>query len=212
MTDAWYYAAKSKPVGPISIDELKRILGQTKDWRERLVWNASFNEWRAAGAVPELKIAVPPPIPKLPKKRRWWWWLSILVLIVGATYYAIVGGVTKDLLGLWRRISVSDVEAALSKVAEELKATTPKKIDADTTLIDCWSNGKQLTYVYQLNTVVTNPPPSMMAELRKAIVEKVCASNMKVGMISYHVTYQYLYKTLGNKDFGQFTISASDCV
>jgi hypothetical protein len=44
MSDVWFYTQNAKHIGPISLEELKRLLRQTKDWRERLVWNASFNE------------------------------------------------------------------------------------------------------------------------------------------------------------------------
>jgi hypothetical protein len=54
MSDAWYYAEVDIPVGPISILELKRILHRLKDWKERLVWHSSFNDWCKAGAVPDL--------------------------------------------------------------------------------------------------------------------------------------------------------------
>lgn len=54
MSDAWYYAEVDIPVGPISILELKRILHRLKDWKERLVWHSSFNDWCKAGGVPDL--------------------------------------------------------------------------------------------------------------------------------------------------------------
>jgi hypothetical protein len=54
MSDVWYYAEVDKPVGPISILELKRVLHLHKDWKERLVRHSSFNDWRKAGAVSDL--------------------------------------------------------------------------------------------------------------------------------------------------------------
>ena len=56
MRDAWYFAEADKPVGPLSIAELKRILHRFKDWKERLVWHSSFSEWRKAEAVTELAV------------------------------------------------------------------------------------------------------------------------------------------------------------
>jgi GYF domain 2 len=64
MSETWYYAEADRPVGPISLDELKRRLSKMKERRKKLVWNASFSEWREAGTVPELDIVEPPPIPK----------------------------------------------------------------------------------------------------------------------------------------------------
>jgi len=63
MSETWYYA-RDRPIGPISLDELKRRLSKMKDWRKKLVWNAGFSEWREAETVPELEIVGPPPIPK----------------------------------------------------------------------------------------------------------------------------------------------------
>jgi GYF domain 2 len=68
MTDAWYYVRGDKPIGPISLEDLKRLLWQAKDWREWLVWNARFNAWRKAALVPELDFPEPPPIPKRESK------------------------------------------------------------------------------------------------------------------------------------------------
>src|SRR6516164_868411 len=55
MSDTWYYAELAKPVGPISIVELKRFLHRLKDWKDRLVWRSSFNDWCKAGSVPVLR-------------------------------------------------------------------------------------------------------------------------------------------------------------
>jgi len=55
MSDTWYYAELDKPVGPISIVELKRFLHRLKDWKDRLVWRSSFNDWCKAGSVPVLR-------------------------------------------------------------------------------------------------------------------------------------------------------------
>ena len=57
MSDTWYYAELDKPVGPISIVELKRFLHRLKDWKDRLVWHSSFNDWCKAGSVPVLTKA-----------------------------------------------------------------------------------------------------------------------------------------------------------
>ena len=45
MSDTWYYAELDKPVGPISIVELKRFLDRLKDWKDRLVWHSSFSDY-----------------------------------------------------------------------------------------------------------------------------------------------------------------------
>jgi len=56
MRDGWFFAEVGEPVGPVSIEDLKRRLHCLKDWNERLVWHSSFNEWRKAGAVPDLAM------------------------------------------------------------------------------------------------------------------------------------------------------------
>ena len=55
MSDTWYYAELDKPVGPISIVELKFFLHRFKDWKDRLVWHSSFNDWCKAGSVAVLR-------------------------------------------------------------------------------------------------------------------------------------------------------------
>lgn len=54
MRDAWYLAESDRPVGPLSIEELRQSLHRLNDWKEKLVWHSSFNEWREAGAMPDL--------------------------------------------------------------------------------------------------------------------------------------------------------------
>jgi len=56
MYDAWYLAEAGKFVGPLSIEELRHNLHRFKDWKERLVWHSSFNEWRKAGAMRHLAL------------------------------------------------------------------------------------------------------------------------------------------------------------
>jgi hypothetical protein len=55
MSDTWYYTELDKPVGPISIVELKRFFHRLKDWKDRLVWHSSFNDWCKPGSVPVLR-------------------------------------------------------------------------------------------------------------------------------------------------------------
>lgn len=56
MCDTWYFAEADIPVGPLSIEQLRRFLHGLKDWKEKPVWHSSFNEWRQAGAVPDLAM------------------------------------------------------------------------------------------------------------------------------------------------------------
>lgn len=56
MCDAWFLAGADKAVGPLSIEELRRTLHLLKDWKERLVWHSSLNEWRKAGTMPDLAL------------------------------------------------------------------------------------------------------------------------------------------------------------
>ena len=56
MSDTWYYAELDKPVGPISIVELKRFLHRLKDWKDRLVWHSSFSDWCKADPCPSLEL------------------------------------------------------------------------------------------------------------------------------------------------------------
>jgi hypothetical protein len=210
MSDTWYYSEAEKPVGPISLEELKRILSKMKDWRKKLVWNASLNEWREAGTVPELDVVEPPPIPKQPPKPKWWLrWVSIGV---GLIAFIIVKELTKP---LWHELfstinqpSASDIETALTLT--ESKAQVPQKLDEMTTLVGVKHTGvKELTYFYELDTKNYNIPPGAIVPLRKMVASKVCAQMKET--LNLGVVYVYRYRDATGGEFGQFALNQNDC-
>jgi len=50
----WYYASGSERVGPVSTDELRRLLAQRTLTRESLVWKQGMAAWQPLASVPEL--------------------------------------------------------------------------------------------------------------------------------------------------------------
>jgi hypothetical protein len=96
-------------------------------------------------------------------------------------------------------------------VVGQLKPALPKKVDEVTTLIDVWHAGKQMTYLYEVDTRGKQIPTNFEAVARKEIVPKVCGSSMKDGMVGYGITYVYRYNLPNGSRMGEFVVSASDC-
>jgi hypothetical protein len=72
-SDVWYYAQSEKSIGPLTFDELKKILSQDSNAADVLVWQQNFSQWVRAGQVPELvaHVAKPPPLPaSLPQEPK----------------------------------------------------------------------------------------------------------------------------------------------
>ena len=61
MDDKWYYGHGEERLGPVSIDELRRLVASHQLRAEDLVWRKGFEEWTPAGQVEGLFL--PPPFP-----------------------------------------------------------------------------------------------------------------------------------------------------
>jgi hypothetical protein len=180
MSDMWYYVRGDKSLGPTSLENLKRLLRQAKDWREWLVWNASFDEWRKAGLVPELAFPQPPPVPKRepePNSRPKWWSRILSILFV-----LIVGVLVKTLVSNYLHPNLaSQVEEVLTLA--ESQAKVPLKLDEEQTLIAVKHSGpKELTYTYEVNTRNFPAEPNLIIAARNETAPQVC-SQMKEGWI-----------------------------
>jgi hypothetical protein len=64
MSDFWYYAEGNETRGPITFDQLVKILLLLPTARGTLVWREGFDDWRAAENVREIveKLIRPPPL------------------------------------------------------------------------------------------------------------------------------------------------------
>lgn len=62
--DKWYYSWNGEKLGPISLDELKRLVEEGTLEAGDLVWTKGMAEWQPARNVPELPFPdEPPPLP-----------------------------------------------------------------------------------------------------------------------------------------------------
>jgi hypothetical protein len=55
MEGFWYYANGDKPVGPLTFAELRSALTRLSQPHSVLVWHASFDNWRQAQNIPEIR-------------------------------------------------------------------------------------------------------------------------------------------------------------
>jgi hypothetical protein len=62
----WYYSQDGKPVGPITLVELSRLVSERRVAMTDLVWSEGLPDWRPASAVDALVAASPRPAPLTP--------------------------------------------------------------------------------------------------------------------------------------------------
>lgn len=107
--------------------------------------------------------------------------------------------------------STTVIDENLTKVVNQLKPNLPTRLDDATTLIDVWHTGKQLTYLYEVDTHGRQIPSNFTAIARNVVMPKVCGSGMKDGIVRYGITYVYRYNLRDGSRIGEFAITASDC-
>src|SRR5688500_11242204 len=59
----WYYGKSGDQLGPVTADTLRRMLADGQLSPTDPVWQDGMAEWVAAGSVPALAPAAPPPLP-----------------------------------------------------------------------------------------------------------------------------------------------------
>jgi len=99
---AWWYAEKDNKIGPIEIEEIKRLLQVGRITKNTMIWREGMDVWMPFDQVEEfdeLKAVVPPPLPRkadedplnYPMAKRWTrffarmfdvWWELLLVSIL----------------------------------------------------------------------------------------------------------------------------------
>jgi hypothetical protein len=140
------------------------------------------------------------------KKERWWWTGSatISATIAAAISLTIVKGFTRGAL-------TASLDERLTKAVNEIKPALPKKVDELTTLIDVWHVGKEVTYLYEIDTGGRQIRSDFVTVARKAILPRVCGSSMRNDLINDGVIYVYRYNLPGGSTVGKFAVTASDC-
>ena len=63
VSDTWHYIDDTGQVGPVSFEQLRKTLANCQNPRDVFVWRVGFPNWVRAGNVPELRAALPPPLP-----------------------------------------------------------------------------------------------------------------------------------------------------
>jgi GYF domain 2 len=68
MSEFWYYAEGNETRGPITFDQLIKILSRLPTPKGVLVWREGLADWTAAENLREIaeKLIRPPPLPRLP--------------------------------------------------------------------------------------------------------------------------------------------------
>jgi hypothetical protein len=139
---------------------------------------------------------------------KWFWAAAV---IAGVASFTVVSQLTGRAVNASNAPSTSVIDETLTKSVNQLKPTLPKKIDDVTTLIDVWHTGKQMTYLYEVDTRGRPIPANFTALARNEVVPKVCGSSMKYGIVSYGISYVYRYNVPNGSRVGEFAVTASDC-
>jgi hypothetical protein len=108
--------------------------------------------------------------------------------------FVVVMGLGFALFG--RFLIGSSRSAALAKLAQEVNATLPKVVDADTELFNVSADGDALVYDYRLaNTLKADIDPNAVAAFRSGIVARACDTPhtrdafLKKGIVLRHMYY-----------------------
>jgi hypothetical protein len=141
-------------------------------------------------------------------RTKWYWAAS---LVAGLVSFIVVGQLTRHAFTAMRAASPLAVDEMLQQAVNGLKPGLPKRIDDATTLVDVSHAGKQMTYVYEVDTRGRQIPSNFTTTARREVVPKVCGSRMKEGMARYGVSYVYRYNRPNGSRVGEFVVAASDC-
>lgn len=91
MSNEWFYAKAGKREGPVSIDDLKRLVHQGQLQRTDHVWTQGMEKWLPAGTVEGLFAAEPPPLP------------TSTPLVIKTTSTTTPSVFTKERLAVWMK-------------------------------------------------------------------------------------------------------------
>src|SRR5690242_3791826 len=141
-------------------------------------------------------------------KSKWFWAAAVMAGLVSSTVVSQL--MSRGALAT-NPPSATVIDETLTKVVNQLKPSLPTRVDNATTLIDVWHTGKQLTYLYEVDTHGRQIPSNFMAIVRNAVMPKVCGSDMKDGIVRYGIAYVYRYNLHDGSRIGEFAITASDC-
>ena len=148
------------------------------------------------------------PVAKAPTKKTGpWAIISVLMALVAAVIGRVAGN---EIYHFFSRPAPVQVESMLSQVVEKTKPTLPKKLDNVTTMTDISFAGKRMTYVYDLDLEGKPAPANLMATLRKMVVGRVCASDMKRAM-QEGIGFAFHYNRPAGGEIGEFVVTAPDC-
>jgi len=102
-------------------------------------------------------------------RKKWFWAAS---LVAGVVSFTVVGQLTRHAFTAMRTPSPAAIDETLQKAVNELKPSLPKRIDEVTTLVDVSHAGKQMTYVYEVDTHGRQIPSNFTAIARRELCRK----------------------------------------
>ena len=193
----WWYADENKKIGPVEVDEIKRLLQTGKIGSKTMLWHEGIENWQPLDQVNELnglKAAVPPPLPpkteedplSYPFATRWprffartfdvWWEILVVSFVFGSVlgrYSAgfvewINGPGASSLFGILCLPIALSLDAFLNWIA----GNTPGKYLLGLRVTT--SDGKSLRFVQHLSRNLSELPSVL--RLPTGVVHATCFS------------------------------------
>jgi len=233
MQPEWYYATGGIPHGPISIEEVGRLLTQDGFPADALVWHESFEKWERPDVVPELRRKHKEISPRASKKAaasstkpaaksRWRPWIGSLFLVAiiaaGVAGYKVHSELADlSLLG-WLRAQVGETqrpqEAEMLRPEEtemrrtqeaEMKRKLPLRVDQVTTLVDVRYERTSSSYWY----ILDGRPDEFDRFMLEDLTQRSACANVEIlrSITQRGFSYEYYYATNDGSAVAQFRIT-----
>ncbi|WP_345848453.1 hypothetical protein [Shewanella algae] len=141
---------------------------------------------------------------------------GVLALLIAIT----VGGIIGKEFG---KVAVSSTQEAekqakinevLNKAAQQINATTPTMVDAETRL-DKASLGEDARLIYHYTLINVDPQNVekswVKTALRDSILPSVCSNDKMISSIKLGVNFEYAYSGSNGVYLGSFTANRDSC-
>ncbi|EGR2914608.1 hypothetical protein DLH88_24580 [Vibrio parahaemolyticus] len=141
---------------------------------------------------------------------------GVLALLIVIT----VGGIIGKEFGKAAVSSTQEVEKqakineALNKAAQQINATTPTMVDAETRL-DKASLGEDARLIYHYTLINVDPQNVdkswVKTTLRDSVLPSVCSNDKMISSIKFGVNFEYSYSGSNGVYLGSFTANRDSC-
>lgn len=106
-------------------------------------------------------------------------------------------------------LNEATIHAGFKRARDDMKL--PQKLDATTTLTDMTWDGRQITYLHDVNLPDAELNAASLDRQRGHVAKNVCKQELMTKLMPLGVSYRYAYKDAGGKSVGSFVIDEAEC-